>query len=365
MRAGCAPGSPSCREKWPSASRSVTARPCSAKCSSRKGLTFTRSGLKNLCQFPRFVFEINGRSHRMKRALRNVLIGTAIVGAFHGAFHLNAAEAPGNGAPLFTESEIKAILSHGPWPVPWSTDPSNRVSGKPEAIEFGERLFFETRLSAGGRFSCVTCHEPERSWTDNQTRGVAHAELDRNTPTLMNIRLARWFGWDGASDSLWSQSIRPLLDPRELGATPRHIAELVRNDEQLSCRYRKTYGSPPSRTDDEAVLVNVAKALAAFQETLQSGPTPFDQFRDSLARGEPVTSWKYSEPAQRGLKIFIGKGGCNTCHTGPNFTNGEFHDTGHAFFAAPGRVDPGRHEGIKLLRASRFNLLGPYNDDPG
>ena len=36
---------------------------------------------------------------------------------------------------------------------------------------------------------------------------------------------------------------------------------------------------------------------------------------------------------------------------------------GIPFFVAPGRVDPGRHEGIRKLQASRYNLLGPYNDD--
>lgn len=297
----------------------------------------------------------------MKRVLVNVIVGTAILGAFHW---LNAAEEPAAGLPLFTESEIRSILTHGPWPVPPSRDPSNRVSGNLEAIELGERLFFDARLSDGGHFSCATCHVPDRNWTDNQTRGVANATVDRNTPTLMNVRLSRWFGWDGASDSLWAQSITPMLDPRELGANPRHIADLVRNDEQLSCRYRKAFGSPPAATNDEAVMVDIAKALAAFQETLQSGRTPFDNFRDALARSERITPWIYSEAAQRGLKIFIGKGACNTCHTGPNFTNGEFHDTGLTFFAAPGRVDPGRHAGIKRLRESRFNLLGPYNDDP-
>jgi cytochrome c peroxidase len=47
----------------------------------------------------------------------------------------------------------------------------------------------------------------------------------------------------------------------------------------------------------------------------------------------------------------------------PAFTNGEFHDVGVPFLVAPGRVDAGRHEGLKRLRADRFNLLGPYNDD--
>ena len=265
--------------------------------------------------------------------------------------------------PPFTRAEIDRILAHGPWPVPTARDPSNRVSGKADAVEFGTHLFFDPRLSAKGNVSCGTCHVPERNWTDNMHRGVGTAEMDRNTPTLMNVRLGRWFGWDGAADSLWSQSIRPILEPRELGASPRHVAELVRNDEQLACRYRKTFGSAPSASDDEAVLVDVAKALAAFQETLQSGRTPFDQFRDQLARGEAYSDWHYSPAAQRGLKLFIGKAGCDACHTGPNFTSDEFHNTGIASKTRAGAVDSGRSVAIGKLRESRFNLLGAYNDD--
>jgi cytochrome c peroxidase len=265
--------------------------------------------------------------------------------------------------PAFTDSEIRIILSHGPWPAPVPYDPTNRVSGKRDAMEFGTRLFFDQRLSGSGTMSCATCHVPERNWTDNLRRGVGMAEVDRNTPTLMNLLAGRWYGWDGASDSLWSQSLRPILDARELAATPRHVAQLVRTDEQLSCRYRKTFGSPPSPTDDEAVFVDVGKALAAFQETLMSGATPFDRFRDALARAQPPSAWNYSEPAQRGLKIFIGKGGCTNCHAGPNFTSGEFFNTGLSRFAPLGKPDPGRQAGIRKLLESRFNLLGPYNDD--
>ena len=260
----------------------------------------------------------------------------------------------------FTEAERRAILAHGPWPTPIKADPSNRVSGKREAIELGERLFFDQRMSGNGRFSCATCHVPERNWTDNLTRGRAAADVERNTPTLMNIRLGRWFGWDGASDSIWSQSLRPILDQRELGATVRHVANLVRSDEQLACRYRRAFGTAPSSTDDEGVLVDVAKALAAFQETFETPPTPFDGFRNALARGEKVKAGMYSEAAQRGLKVFVGKGTCSTCHSGPNFTNNEFADNG--FPKQDFRT--GRREGMKSVSASRFNLLGKYNDDP-
>ena len=138
----------------------------------------------------------------------------------------------------------------------------------------------------------------------------------------------------------------------------------MRKDAQLACHYARAFDRLASTPDEEALLVDVGKALAAFQETIVAARTRFDEFRDALARGDRAAAARYSIPAQRGLRIFIGRGNCSTCHTGPRFTNGEFHDTGIPYFAGTARVDPGRYEGIRQLRESRFNLLGRYNDDP-
>jgi cytochrome c peroxidase len=263
----------------------------------------------------------------------------------------------------FSDAEVAQILSHGPWPPEQSRDPSNRVSGQAAAIDLGGRLFFDTRLSRNNDRACATCHVPERSFTDGKKRAVGIAVGDRNTPTLMNPRLQRWYGHDGAADSLWSQSLLPMLNPRELGSEPTKIAEIVRRDADFACRYEKAFGAKPQAGDDEAVMVNMGKALAAFQETLVSERTAFDDFRDALARGDRAAAVKYPLAAQRGLKIFIGKGVCITCHVGPNFTHGEFADIGAPFFIEGGGVDSGRHGGVKKLLASKFSLLGRYNDD--
>ena len=257
----------------------------------------------------------------------------------------------------FTPDEIRKILAHGPWPPRARRDPSNRVSGKPEAIAFGEKLFFEPRLSGTGSVLCATCHAPFRAFQDGKARAFGLQEVDRNTPSVLNVHFSRWFGWDGAHDSLWSQSLRPLLDAREMNATPAHVAAAVRKI--FAADYRRAFGQAVPN-DDEAVLVDVAKAMAAFQETLVSGRTPFDDFRDALEKNAPSS---YPPSARRGLKIFVGKGNCNVCHFGPHFTNGEFADTGVPFFVGRGRVDPGRHAGIQKLKGSPFSLLGKYNDD--
>jgi cytochrome c peroxidase len=264
----------------------------------------------------------------------------------------------------FNEAETRAILRHGPWPAPWLPDPSNRVSGNPQAIELGERLFFEPRLSPSGKVLCATCHAPFRGWQDARARAFGLVEADRKTQSLFNVRYNRWFGWDGAGDSLWAQSIRPMLDAREMGGSQAHAVALVRGDAELSCRFAKVFGTPPP-ADDEGVLAGIGKALAAFQETIVSGRSPFDEFRDALEKGDRAGAARYPLAAQRGLRLFVGRGNCTACHIGPTFSNGEFHDTGVPFFIAGGGADPGRHGGIRKLQANPLNQLGRHSDDPG
>jgi len=262
----------------------------------------------------------------------------------------------------WSPEEITAVGRHGPWPPPPVRDPSNKVSGTPAGVSLGEYLFNEPRLSGDGRMSCASCHQAGREWSDGLAKARGAVELDRRTPSLWNIGYLHWFGWDGAGDSLWAQTIRPLLDPREMNGGPNRAAALLRGDPALACGYEQAFGNKPG-DDDERLLVDSAKALAAFQETLVSPRTPFDDFRDALLGGDREGASRYPLAAQRGLKLFIGEAGCNLCHLGPRFTNGEFGDIGIPFFVRPGEVDPGRLGGLQSLAASPFNLLGRYNDD--
>ena len=297
----------------------------------------------------------------------------------------------------FSPQEIQQILTLGPWPPAPVPDPSNRVSGQPKAIELGRRLFADTRLSAVGYISCVTCHQPDRAFTDLKARAHGLADLPRNTPTLVNMRQQQSFGRDGASDSLWMASIRPILDSREFDSNPATVARLFARDPELAACYRSVFKTSPMRSssgDEERTLVNVGKALAAFQETFVTARTTFDAFRDSLAApavsNSPAVS-AYPAAAQRGLKLFVGQAGCITCHQGANFSDGEFHNVSRAdpggpdegnqrgekrgVRAAPrqpvagpaGAVTPpdaGRLAGAINVLHNPFNLAGVYNDDP-
>jgi cytochrome c peroxidase len=260
----------------------------------------------------------------------------------------------------FSAAERSRILAHGPWPPPAVRDAANRVDGERAAIDFGARLFFDPRLSAGGDIACASCHQPPLAFQDGRRVAKGRADGIRNTPTLLDVAQQRWFGWDGAHDSLWAASLSPLLQAGEMGQRLDTLAAAVRGDPRLAAGYRAAFGSAPG-VDDEQVAVDVAKALAAWQATLVSPRTPFDDFRDALARGDAAAAARYPLAAQRGLRLFIGEARCSVCHAGATFSNGEFADIGVPFFV-PGGVDPGRHGGLQKLRASRMNRLGPHND---
>lgn len=264
---------------------------------------------------------------------------------------------------LLSQDEIDLVLSHGPWPMESRPDHSNAVSGNPDAIELGRKLFFSPALSSDRQTSCASCHIPELNSTDGLSRAEGIRTLDRNTPALYNLRHHRWFGWAGQNDNLWAQSLAPIGHPDEMQLSDQDLKRSLAGSE-LKGDYETLFGAL-EYDDPQLVLVNVGKSLAAYLETLETGRTAFDEFRDALELGDLEVAAAYPAAAQRGLSLFVGRGGCNLCHSGPLFSNGEFHDAGVPYFVEPGRVDSGRHGGIQALRASPYTLDGAFSDDPG
>ncbi len=264
--------------------------------------------------------------------------------------------------PPLRPDELASIGSLGPWPPPAARDASNRVSGRAEAAALGEVLFHSTRLSTVGGLRCASCHEPWRHFTDGRPRALGAEAGARNTPSLLNTRLQHWFGWDGANDSLWSQSIRPMLDAREMRSDAAHVAQALRDDETLKRLYALAFGRAPP-ADDETALVDAGKALAAYQETLTSERTPFDAVRDALVRGDGAAAERYPAAAQRGLRLFIGRGQCIACHAGPNFSDGEFHRSLIVSKLHDGTDDSGRTLGLEKLLASPYARNRHFNDE--
>lgn len=267
------------------------------------------------------------------------------------------------GGLILKPQALSAVLAHGPWPPTLKKDLSNRVSGNEAAISFGRQLFFSPLLSGSQKDSCASCHSPQQAFASGPA--VSNSEdhgLERNTQTLINARFNRWFGWDGRSDNLWAQSIRPITRAKEMNLKPEKIRGVVQHD-VFSKQYSALFGDATQQTD-ELILVNVTKALAAYQETLVSGKTAFDRFYDAVERQDWKAAAGYPIEAQRGFLMFAGKGRCIFCHSGALFSNGEFHDAGVPYFIQPGVVDAGRHQGIIELQQSPFTLDGDYTDDP-
>ena len=295
-------------------------------------------------------------------------------------------------APLFSAQELKTIFTMSPVP-PTPRDTTNRVDGDANAIAFGRVLFFSPRLSGDGRFSCASCHDPNRGWTDGKPVATAVGVGTRNTPSLWNVAQNRWFFWDGHADSLWSQALKPIENELEQNGTRLQVVHVVTEDPGLRSLYAKVFGAVPDVTDLERfpkagspvstkeelqtnwwrmepadqdtvnrIYSNVGKAIAAFEATIVAGAAPFDRFVADL-RGGKKESQAISVSAQRGLKIFIGKGDCVLCHSGPHFTNKEFHDI-RVPQLKPNEPDDGRNHALEHLAEDEFVAAGPYSDDP-
>jgi len=298
------------------------------------------------------------------------------------------------GAAGLSSDELARILTLSPLPEP-PDDPTNAVQRDPRAARLGQALFFDERLSGPGTVSCATCHVPDESFADGREVGVALGELDRNTLALWNVAHNRWFFWDGRADSLWAQALHPLEDPREHGGDRTHYAHLVAGDDELARAYRAVFGelpdlsdrarfplharpdaedptrphalawtamAPADRAEVDRVFSNLGKALAAYQTRLVSRRAPFDVFVEGLREGDPTKLDALSASALRGLRLFVGRGNCHFCHSGPSFTDFEFHNNRVPAPRDPKHEDPGRHRGVDLVRADPFNGLGAHSD---
>lgn len=262
----------------------------------------------------------------------------------------------------FTEAERDMIAAHGPWPIQPTRDTSNAIYNNVLAQDFGKQLFTDPALSKNGNMACSSCHLPDNFFIDGLAVAMGTTALKRNTPSLLNSAHHLWFGWGGESDSLWSHSIIPLTTPKEMGASAELIQERISESPKYQFQYSQIFQAEPKQHSSEQVLVNIAKSLAAYQHTLITPSSAFDQFRAALLADDINMAQTYPLSAQRGLKLFIGKGNCSLCHFGSNFSNGEFADIGVPFFTEDG-VDSGRYHGIKAIKVSPYNRLGRYSDD--
>ena len=151
------------------------------------------------------------------KALIQVVVEAPITVELTGVVALFLGAPATAGVLDFSAEERARSFSHGAWPPAPLADASNRVDGRPDAIELGRRFFFDPAFSSSGGLACASCHQPARAFTDGQATARSH----RNRPSLLDAGQRRWFGWDGAHDNLWPASLVPLLAGHEM---PQHRA---------------------------------------------------------------------------------------------------------------------------------------------
>ena len=269
---------------------------------------------------------------------------------------------------FFTASEKQIISSLTvPLPVKIPQDLSNAYQNDPNAKVLGKQLFFDVRLSGNKKISCATCHQLDNAFTDGlpQARGLAKGQ--KNTPTLLNSAFNRWFFWDGRSDSLWSQALNPITHRAEMGGKWPDIYQLFITDSILLTLYNQTFPSNElhewvnfSEIDQNRFKSNVGKALAAFQSDITQFNSRFDQYARSINSSDQHVSNELSRIEKQGLKLFIGKAQCIVCHSGPNFSDSEFHDIRLPLNKR--LPEAGRYDGITHLKKNKMNVLGQYSD---
>ncbi|SDA43797.1 cytochrome-c peroxidase [Mesorhizobium qingshengii] len=294
----------------------------------------------------------------------------------------------GCGKPDFSDAEKQTIaslaLSRLP---PLKPDTTNRFADVPAAAALGSTLFFDLGMSRDGTVSCSTCHKIDRQFQDDLPQAVGVGHTNRRTMPLAGVARDPWFFWDGRRDSLWAQALTPLENPLEQAGNRAAYAHYIKA--RFGERYERIFGplpdlsgtplnASPLGTDAEkaawnamsgaqrdainGVYANIGKAIAAFERSIEPTPTRFDRFALDLSTGaEPKGDAVFSKDEVLGLKLFVGKANCVTCHNGPRFTDNGFHNTGVPPVAGL-PPDRGRIDAVRQVEADPFNCFGAFRD---
>ena len=189
----------------------------------------------------------------------------------------------------------------------------------------GWKLFFDPLLSEPSNTSCATCHVPEHGFESGVALGEgAYGDiLPRNAPTVVNLADAQFFFWDGRAESLEEQAKGPIQNPIEMNLSLEEAVQRVRAEDS----YVRTFAKAGI---DAITIEHLAGAIAAFERQLTTGPTLYDKWLE----GDRSV---FSDQQERGRMIFFTRGQCATCHHGPNFTDGMFHNIGTGTVEDQGR----------------------------
>ncbi|EKV30433.1 Cytochrome c551 peroxidase [Caenispirillum salinarum AK4] len=192
----------------------------------------------------------------------------------------------------------------------------NAVTG--EKIDLGRMLFHDPRLSASQVLSCNTCHNLAMGGDDNLETSIGHGWQagPRNSPTVYNAVLNAAQFWDGRAADLKEQAKGPIQAGVEMNNKPNVVVETLKSMPEYVAHFERAFPN----IDDPVTFDNVARAIEAFEATLITPASPFDQYIE----GNPNA---LTEQEKRGLQTFIDTG-CASCHAGVNLGGQDYYPFG-------------------------------------
>jgi len=275
-------------------------------------------------------------------------IGKAFYTSLHeGLHHASPRRACPGGKRVASESgrEIRKILLHGPWPPPWRAD---RATASPASSKRSARRAPVLRAAAlRHRLGALrTCHVP--FGLSRRTPACLRLEqVERNTPSLLNAALQRAVSAGTArgtacgrkaSGRCWSRGDAGDAGARRRGSEEELFKRISGGIRAVSC-------------SDEEILVDVGKALAAFQEP---SSRPARRSTTSATRWSATTMPRLSLAAQRGLRISSARATAARVIPARSSPTGGFADTGAPFLVrVPGLRNVARTAPLHARRQPR------------
>lgn len=217
----------------------------------------------------------------------------------------------------------------------FSIQPHADLSNK-DLVTLGKRLFFSPLLSATGKRSCGSCHQPDFAYASPLVSDTAidgRTLLLRNTPTLSQVALQRRFLWDGSVRDLSAQFHKVLFNPQEMGGIESVLVKRLAEDTTFMHLFGQAFGRDNMIGGPR--LRHIQIALEGFLHTLNRFESEFDRY----VSGEMQT---IDSNVYAGFNVFMGKGRCGTCHFAPLF-NGtrppDFLENEMEVIGVPNRLD--------------------------
>ena len=185
-------------------------------------------------------------------------------------------------------------------------------------IDLGAMLFFDPRLSRSGVFSCNSCHNVGMGGVDALETSIGHGwqRGPRNSPTVFNAIFNAAQFWDGRAADLAEQAMGPIQAAVEMANTPERVVETLESMEG----YVSAFAAAFPTEEVPITFLNMARAIEAFEATLITPNSRFDQFLLGDVNA-------LSEQEQRGLASFMDSG-CAACHSGVNLGGQDYYPFG-------------------------------------